>query len=489
MRVMNTITELRPIALQAGAGKARPWPLLVGAATALLDFLAVMAVVVLAAVVYHLFVYRHTGDWSVTAELALFVASIFVFTNLLQRRYRVTRYLNAKGQIAEAFNVWNVTMVAFIAVGFMAKTIDSYSRGVVLLTYLAGIPLVALMRYAVVRLVTVASKTGRISAQRVLLIGREADVMAFVSRHQPWNSGLMIEELVILTDDRSDGADARAACALRADLDLAVARARQIRPDSVFIALPWSERRLIDAVVDALITTPVAIHLAPEPILDRFENPRIIRTGGVASLELTPPPLGRLQIILKRLFDLTFATVLLILLSPLLLALAALIRLDSPGPALFRQRRYGFNQQPFRIYKFRTMRVMEDGDAIRQATANDPRITRIGAWLRKLNLDELPQLINVIEGHMSLVGPRPHALSHDEEYMRKIGLYARRHNVKPGITGWAQVHGLRGETDTDDKMARRISYDLWYIDNWSLWLDIAIMLRTVFSPKAFRNAR
>jgi Undecaprenyl-phosphate glucose phosphotransferase len=486
---MNTVSELRPVAMRGGLSKARPWPLIVGAATALLDFVAVLAVVVLAAVSYHLVVYAHTGDWAVTAELALFVASIFVFTNMLQRRYRVTRYLNAKGQIAEAFNVWNVTMVAFIAVGFLAKTIDTYSRAVVLLTYLAGVPLVALTRYWVVRLVTVASKTGRISAQRVLLVGREADVMAFVSHHQPWNSGLMIEELVILPDSRAGDAPEAALSALRADLDLAVARARLIRPDSVFIALPWSDRALIDAVIDAFITTPVAIHLAPEPILDRFDNPRIIRTGGVASLELTPPPLGWLQIILKRAFDLTVATVLLFLLSPLFLALAAMIKLDSPGPALFRQRRYGFNQQPFRIYKFRTMRVMEDGDTIRQATANDPRITRVGAWLRKLNLDELPQLLNVIEGHMSLVGPRPHALSHDEEYMRKIGLYARRHNVKPGITGWAQVHGLRGETDTDDKMARRVSFDLWYIDNWSLWLDIVIMLRTVFSPKAFRNAR
>jgi Undecaprenyl-phosphate glucose phosphotransferase len=341
----------------------------------------------------------------------------------------------------------------------------------------------------VVRFVSVASKTGRISAQRVLLIGRESDVMSFVSHHQPWNSGLMIEELVLLREPEAELSPAAIAAMRDADIAEAVRRARSLRPDSVFIALPWSERALIDACVDALITAPVAIHLAPEAILDRFDNPRIIRTGGVASLELTPPPMGWPQIILKRAFDMVAATLALIVLSPLLLAIAALIKLDSPGPVLFRQRRYGFNQQPFRIFKFRTMRVMEDGDQIRQATADDPRITPVGAWLRKLNLDELPQLINVIAGHMSLVGPRPHALAHDEEYMRKIGLYARRHNVKPGITGWAQVHGLRGETDTDDKMARRVSFDLWYIDNWSLWLDLAIMARTVLSPKAFRNAR
>ena len=135
------------------------------------------------------------------------------------------------------------------------------------------------------------------------------------------------------------------------------------------------------------------------------------------------------------------------------------------------------------------MSSMDDGDIVQQATRNDPRITCIGAWLRRYNVDELPQLVNVLLGQMSLVGPRPHALAHDREYEQKIGLYARRHNVRPGITGWAQVHGLRGETDTDEKMARRVSYDLWYIDNWNVWLDIMIMLRTVFSRTAFQNAK
>jgi lipopolysaccharide/colanic/teichoic acid biosynthesis glycosyltransferase len=135
------------------------------------------------------------------------------------------------------------------------------------------------------------------------------------------------------------------------------------------------------------------------------------------------------------------------------------------------------------------MRTMDDGDVVRQATANDPRITKVGAWLRRWNLDELPQLVNVLMGQMSLVGPRPHALAHDREFEAKIARYARRHNVKPGITGWAQVNGLRGETDTDDKMAQRVAHDLWYIDNWNFWLDLVIMIRTVVSPKAFRNAK
>ncbi len=172
-----------------------------------------------------------------------------------------------------------------------------------------------------------------------------------------------------------------------------------------------------------------------------------------------------------------------------MLAAALAVRLEGGGPVFFLQRRYGFNQMPFRIIKFRTMRAMDDGDQVRQASVDDPRITRVGAWLRRWNVDELPQLINVLQGHMSLVGPRPHALAHDRAFEQKIARYARRHNVKPGITGWAQVNGLRGETDTDDKMARRIDYDLWYIDNWSFWLDVMILMRTAFSPRAFRNAR
>jgi lipopolysaccharide/colanic/teichoic acid biosynthesis glycosyltransferase len=171
-----------------------------------------------------------------------------------------------------------------------------------------------------------------------------------------------------------------------------------------------------------------------------------------------------------------------------LLLVALLIKLDSEGPILFLQRRYGFNQKPFRILKFRSMRTLEDGAVVRQATVNDPRVTRIGRWLRRWNIDEIPQLINVIKGDMSLVGPRPHALSHNHEYERKIALYARRHNVKPGITGWAQIHGHRGATETDAKMSKRLEYDLYYIDNWSLVLDFAILVRTVVSPHAYRNA-
>jgi Undecaprenyl-phosphate glucose phosphotransferase len=254
------------------------------------------------------------------------------------------------------------------------------------------------------------------------------------------------------------------------------------------VLLPWSATETIDRCAETFSALPVEIHLGPEQVLYKFEEATLSTLGPVASLQLTRRPLTRREIIQKRLFDLVLAAGALILATPLLVLVAILIKLDSPGPIFFVQRRYGFNQQPFRIIKFRSMRTLDDGAVIRQARVDDPRLTRIGRWLRRWNIDEIPQLFNVLTGDMSLVGPRPHALSHDREYEQRISRYARRHNVKPGITGWAQIHGYRGETDTEEKMRKRVEYDLFYIDNWSLWLDLKIMVRTVLSHAAYQNA-
>ena len=482
-----TVNELNYAAASAADERANSLRHWIGMITALVDVVMVLAIVTGTSFAYHLYAYADFGNGKITLELASMIAAIFVFINALRGRYQLANYLSTKGQIASAFTVWNMAMVAFIAFVFLAKIVDHYSRVVVIVTYLAGIPLVALARSGIVRAVSMASKTGRITSERVFLIGRESEVMSFVSRHQPWNIGFSIVDVAFLRSS-----DARRindpAAALTADLAAASARARDLKPDAVFIALPWSDQETIDACVDAFMNLPVAIHMTPEPIMDRFENPHIVRVGSLASLRLTRPALSFTQVTFKRVFDICAASAILVASLPLLLLIALAIRLDSKGPVLFLQRRYGFNQEPFRIFKFRTMTTTDDGAVIRQATRGDPRITRVGRHLRRYNLDELPQLINVIAGQMSLVGPRPHALAHDREYQRKIALYARRHNVKPGITGWAQVNGLRGETDTDEKMARRVAYDHWYIDNWSFWLDLAILLRTLFSTRAFRNA-
>jgi len=190
----------------------------------------------------------------------------------------------------------------------------------------------------------------------------------------------------------------------------------------------------------------------------------------------------------KRLLDVSFAGILLVLLAPLLLGAAVTIRLESHGPALFRQWRLGLNGRPFRVLKLRTLTIVEDGDAITQVTRNDPRVTRPGRFLRKLSLDELPQLINVLCGEMSLVGPRPHAIAHDHYYAERIENYALRQTVKPGLTGWAQIHGLRGETATLEDMRRRVAFDLWYVRRAGLLLDLRILFATPFAVLSGRNA-
>ena len=203
----------------------------------------------------------------------------------------------------------------------------------------------------------------------------------------------------------------------------------------------------------------------------------MLEVGTAWTAELKRAPLSVAEQALKRAFDVLAASLGIILLSPLLLTSVLLIKLDSKGPVLFTQTRNGFNGRSFRIFKFRTMRVLEDGPKIRQATRNDPRVTDVGRWLRRTSIDELPQLFNVLGGSMSLVGPRPHAVAHNTEYERIVANYAFRYHVKPGISGWAQVNGFRGETSTVNLMEKRVEADLWYVSNWSFWLDLRILGR------------
>jgi exopolysaccharide biosynthesis polyprenyl glycosylphosphotransferase len=221
---------------------------------------------------------------------------------------------------------------------------------------------------------------------------------------------------------------------------------------------------------------------------DLLATSRVVEFGHALAIEVLRRPLSAFDLFLKRSFDLIVATTGLIVLSPFMLLVALAIKFDSPGPVLFRQTRHGFNKTRIRVFKFRTMTTAENGSQFRQAVRNDPRITRVGRLLRRTNIDELPQLLNVLLGQMSIVGPRPHATAHNMMFEKRIGSFARRHNVKPGLTGWAQVNGCRGETDTLDKMERRVELDLQYIDNWSFLFDLRICVLTLFCKKAYANA-
>lgn len=252
--------------------------------------------------------------------------------------------------------------------------------------------------------------------------------------------------------------------------------------DRVVVALPWVATDRIEALLKKLRTVPVRIDLVPNNVVWQFPAINMERLAGVPVLTIANGRVDEQMGLLKRIEDLVISSLLLLLVSPVLALVALAIKADSRGPVIFKQRRHGFNNQVFEVYKFRSMTMADSASKeIKQATKNDSRITRVGKFLRRSSLDELPQLFNVLLGHMSIVGPRPHAVQHNLEFGTIISEYFARHNVKPGITGWAQVNGLRGETDTVEKMQRRVEHDLHYIEHWSLMLDMKILIMTAFA--------
>jgi putative colanic acid biosysnthesis UDP-glucose lipid carrier transferase len=248
---------------------------------------------------------------------------------------------------------------------------------------------------------------------------------------------------------------------------------------AIYIALPLSNVPRIGEMIRELRDTTASIYFLPDVFAFDLIQGRLVNIGGMPALSVCDTPFHGMDAVLKRVFDILLAGVALIIGAPLMALIALGVKLSSRGPILFRQRRYGLNGEEINVYKFRSMTVCEDGATVAQATKNDRRITRFGRFLRRSSLDELPQLFNVIEGKMSLVGPRPHAVVHNEQYRKLICGYMIRHKVRPGITGWAQVNGLRGETDTVDKMSARVKFDIDYLNQWSIWMDIKILVRTV----------
>jgi putative colanic acid biosynthesis UDP-glucose lipid carrier transferase len=264
--------------------------------------------------------------------------------------------------------------------------------------------------------------------------------------------------------------------------------ARNHSVDVIYIALPMASQPRIVKLLEDLRDTTASIYFVPDIFVADLIQARVDSVGGLPVVAVCESPFHGINGIVKRASDILISLLILLLIAPLLVAIAAGVKLSSPGPVLFKQRRYGLDGKRILVYKFRTMTVAEDGDVVRQATRNDSRVTRFGAFLRRTSLDELPQFINVLQGCMSVVGPRPHAVAHNELYRKLIRGYMVRHKVKPGITGFAQVNGWRGETDTVDKMKARIDYDLQYLRNWSLLLDLQIIVKTVFVVLRKENA-
>ena len=369
---------------------------------------------------------------------------------------------------------------------FLLKIAEDYSRG----TFIFQVVFVG-VAVTTVRVITYsrlrsAIASGAVEARHLVLIGdvtrcaqfsnrlRTSAIETVASFRFPW-------DLDVTTGSNSTDA-------LDQKIGKLAEACRRIRPDDVVILATHEELPRAMGLIDYLTELPVALHIVPVDAFELLAGSRIAELGRVLTIQVSGPPLSVFDLAVKRSFDIFAATVGLIVLSPLFLMVSAAIKLDSRGPVFFRQTRHGFNNVPIEVIKFRSMNTLENGDQFTQAAKNDPRVTVVGRLLRQTNIDELPQLINVLKGDMSLVGPRPHATAHNRLFQAKIAPFSRRHVVKPGITGWAQVNGFRGETDTVEKMRRRVEFDLYYIDNWSFLFDIKIILLTLLSKRAYINA-
>lgn len=286
-------------------------------------------------------------------------------------------------------------------------------------------------------------------------------------------------ELLGFFDDRSEERRGRNDYRLVGRIDDLPAFVKLHRVQAIYLSLPMAARPRILQVLDGLKDTTASIYFVPDMFITDLIQGRSDSVCGVTVISVCDTPFRGLNGFLKRASDIVLAALILLLIAPMLLLIGLAVKLESPGPAIFRQRRYGLDGEQIVVYKFRSMAVLEDGGTILQAQKNDRRVTRLGVFLRKTSLDELPQFINVLQGRMSIVGPRPHAVAHNEIYRTLIKGYMVRHKVRPGITGWAQVNGQRGETDTLEKMQSRIDFDLDYLRNWSLQLDLFIILKTI----------
>ena len=413
-------------------------------------------------------------DRELSIGAALLVATVFVAVAFIQGCYDRHNLLNTSWQLRKVSFVWLLSLAILAFAAFLLKSTAELSRITVVLFATTGLIGLGAHR-AIWRGALTSSFARRHSVKRrVALIS--AGPLDFTSN--PFKdlrkNGFEVVRHFIVNSTLEPG-DATA----EREIQTIIRQSRAADADEFLLAFDWHALPLFQRLSQRLRQVPNPVRLLPDfEIADLISRP-FIPIGGSMAIEIHRAPLSIGERVLKRGVDIGLASFGLLLLAPLLLITALLIKLDSPGSIIFRQTRRGFNGKLFDIWKFRSMTVSENGSEIKQASRWDARVTGIGRILRKTSIDELPQLWNVLRGEMSLVGPRPHALAHDNYYDEMISDYACRRHVKPGLTGWAQVNGLRGETPTIDLMKKRVEYDVWYVSNWSIWLDIRIMMRTV----------
>jgi putative colanic acid biosynthesis UDP-glucose lipid carrier transferase len=434
--------------------------------------------------------YAREGTWDERSWTAATVAAaLFMLIGQSLRLYRSARGVRLKPQLVRVWTAWFAGVVpVLLFLLFISKQSEEYSRVTVLSWFVLAPFLISVWRItATLGLRELRARGYNTRGAAIIGLTELGEQIALQIQAMP-SLGL---EVYGFYDDRAEDRCHPVPESLggyAGSLKDAVDAARRGEIDLIYIAFPLRAEPRINELLRQLSDTTASVYLAADFFAFDLLHARWGSLGGVPTISLHETPFYGVDGWLKRLEDIILGTLILIIIAIPMLIIGICVRLTSKGPALFRQRRYGLNGEVIRVLKFRSMTVTEDGDEIRQATENDERVTPLGAFLRRTNLDELPQFLNVIEGTMSIVGPRPHAVAHNELYRKKIQGYMLRHKVKPGISGWAQVNGWRGETDTLDKMEERVEHDLDYIRNWSLLWDLQIIFMTVFGSGARRNA-
>jgi Undecaprenyl-phosphate glucose phosphotransferase len=439
----------------------------------IIDAVFIFSASVISGVVYHIAIIAKTADIAQFCGFAAIVAALFIAFNNSRRLYDLSELLNLKSQIRQIGLNWIGVFLFLTAAAFVMKISSEYSRGAVLSFAVFGLFILIAVRGIWRIFLADGLAVRRFSGRKIALIAEQSltgdrGLHGVLSRHglQPAYQFLLPANPENIRDRQQIIAEAISA--LRgSDIEEIVVSANLTH---------WPE---LNHVLSELRVLPLPVHLVPVGPLSELFKLSFHNIGDTVTIELQSGPLTLPGRFVKRATDIFIAVMAITCLMPLFLIIAVSIKLDSRGPIIFRQWRRGFNGRPFQILKFRTMSVLEDGDDVVQARPNDGRVTRVGNWLRRSSFDELPQFINVLQGSMSIVGPRPHALAHDNEFDKFVRNYAYRHHVKPGMTGWAQVNGYRGQTRTIGDIEQRVKLDLWYIDNWNIAGDLRIMFMTL----------
>ncbi len=442
----------------------------------LLDGVVVILLLVILCRVYGIPFGRHYYILSVAAILL----SLVVFQGA--QLYRPWRGANLMRLVRQVFLAWAMVAAILLVLGFALKISTFYSRGV-LLPWLGLTPIALVALRLQVYLGLRWARSQGMNTRTVIIVGA-GELGKRLARNvvdTPWLGmrlyGFFDDRLVgqtIQPQPRGKGYP------VLGNLDDMADFIREHKIDMVYLALPLRAQERLRQVVEALRDTTASVYFVPDVFAFSLLQSQLTDLRGIPLISLWETPFYGINGWVKRIEDIVLASLILLLVSPLMLIIALGVRLSSPGRVIFKQRRYGLDGKEIRIYKFRTMKVCEDGPEIAQATLNDNRVTRLGKFLRRTSLDELPQFFNVLQGKMSIIGPRPHAVAHNEYFRRLIPGYMLRHKVRPGITGWAQINGYRGETETLEKMEKRLEYDLDYLRRWSLWLDLKIIFLTIF---------